>query len=75
MVMSVCGTDGVTMMAKTLPSVVLAPSAFDGTNHIHTYRSRFIPEGLAEASQIFLRDAHFLPKLLSYYEYCRCDRW
>jgi hypothetical protein len=47
MVMSVCGTDGVTMMAKTLPSVVLAPSAFDGTNHIHTYRSRFIPEGLA----------------------------
>jgi hypothetical protein len=25
---------------------------------IHTYHSRFIPEGVAEASQIFLRDAH-----------------
>jgi hypothetical protein len=29
-----------------------------------TYRSRFIPEGIAEASQIFLRDV--LPKLFSY---------
>jgi hypothetical protein len=28
---------------------------------LHTYRSRFIPERVAEASQIFLRDAHFLP--------------
>jgi hypothetical protein len=25
--------------------------------YIHTYRSRFIPERVAEASQIFLRDA------------------
>jgi hypothetical protein len=24
----------------------------------HTYHSRFIPEGVAEASQIFLRDPH-----------------
>jgi hypothetical protein len=32
-------------------------------NYIHT--TRFIPEGVAEASQIFLRDAHVLPKLLS----------
>jgi hypothetical protein len=30
--------------------------------YIHTYHSRFIPEGVAEASQIFLRDAHVLPK-------------
>jgi hypothetical protein len=30
---------------------------------IHTYHSRFIPEGLAEASQIFLRDTHVLSKL------------
>jgi hypothetical protein len=35
-------------------------------NYIHTYHSRFIPEGVAEASQIFLRDAHVLLKLLSY---------
>jgi hypothetical protein len=27
---------------------------------LHTY-SRFIPEGVAEASQIFLLDAHVLP--------------
>jgi hypothetical protein len=31
--------------------------------YIHTYHSRFILEGVAEASQIFLRDAHVLPKL------------
>jgi hypothetical protein len=43
--------------------------------NIHTYHSRFIPERVAEASQIFLRDAHVLPKLLSYKEYCRRDRW
>jgi hypothetical protein len=41
----------------------------------HTYGSRFIPEEVAETSQIFLRDAHVLPKLLSYEEYCRYDRW
>jgi hypothetical protein len=39
-------------------------------NMYHTYHSRFIPEGVAEASQIFLRDAHVLPKLVSYEEYC-----
>jgi hypothetical protein len=32
--------------------------------YIHTYRSRFIPEGVAEASQIFIRDTHVLPKLV-----------
>jgi hypothetical protein len=32
-------------------------------NSIHTYHSRFISEEVAEASQIFLRDAHVLPKL------------
>jgi hypothetical protein len=37
---------------------------------IHIYNSRFIPEGVAEASQIFLQDAHE-----SYEEYCRRDRW
>jgi hypothetical protein len=41
---------------------------------IHTYHSRFIPEEVAEAFQKFLRDAHVLPKLLSYEEYC-IDRW
>jgi hypothetical protein len=33
---------------------------------VHTYHSRFIPKGVAEASQIFFRDAHVLPKLFSY---------
>jgi hypothetical protein len=35
-------------------------------HYIHTYHSRFIPEGVAEASQTFLRDAHVLPILFSY---------
>jgi hypothetical protein len=43
--------------------------------YIHTYHSRFIPEGVAEVSQIFLRDTHVLPKLVSYKEHCRRDRW
>jgi hypothetical protein len=34
--------------------------------NIHTYHSLFIPEGIAEASRIILRDAHVLPKWLSY---------
>jgi hypothetical protein len=38
---------------------------------IHTYHSRFIPEGAAETCQIFFRDAHVLPKLLSYDEFPR----
>jgi hypothetical protein len=42
--------------------------------YIHTYHSRFIPP-IAEASQIFLRDAHVLPKLLIYEESYRRDRW
>jgi hypothetical protein len=31
--------------------------------YIYTYHSRFIPDGVAEVSQIFLRDTHVLPKL------------
>jgi hypothetical protein len=31
--------------------------------YLHTYHSRFIPKGVAEISQIFLRDTHVLPKL------------
>jgi hypothetical protein len=34
--------------------------------YIHTYRSRLIFKGVAETSQIFLRDTHFLPKFLRY---------
>jgi hypothetical protein len=41
--------------------------------YIHTYHSRFIPEGVAEVSQIFLRNTHVLPKLVSYEQYCRRD--
>jgi hypothetical protein len=33
--------------------------------YIHTYHSRFIPKGVAEVSQIFLRDANVLPKLFN----------
>jgi hypothetical protein len=29
---------------------------------LHTYHSRFIPERVAEVSQIFFRDTHVLPK-------------
>jgi hypothetical protein len=43
--------------------------------YLYTYHSRFIPEGVAEVSQIFLRDTHVLPKLVSYEEHCRRDRW
>jgi hypothetical protein len=41
------------------------------TTYIHTYHSHFIAEGVAEVSQIFLRDTHILPKLVSYEEHCR----
>jgi hypothetical protein len=33
------------------------------------------PEGVAGVSQIFLRDAHILPKGLNYEEYSRRDKW
>jgi hypothetical protein len=39
--------------------------------YVCTYHSRFIPEGVAEVSQIFLRETHVLPKLASYEEHCR----
>jgi hypothetical protein len=41
---------------------------------LHTYHSSFIPEGVAEASQIFLRNAQVLPKLVSCEEYCTRER-
>jgi hypothetical protein len=34
-------------------------------SYIHTYHSRFIPEGVAEVSQIFHRDTHVLPTLVA----------
>jgi hypothetical protein len=33
--------------------------------YIHTYHLRFIPEGVTEASHIFLRDAYILPFYLA----------
>jgi hypothetical protein len=39
--------------------------------NVHTYHSRFIPEGVAEVSQIFPRDTHVLPKFVSYEEHLR----
>jgi hypothetical protein len=41
----------------------------------HTYHARFIPEGVAEASQILLREVHVVPKLFSYEKYCTHDKW
>jgi hypothetical protein len=35
------------------------------------FHPRFIPEGVAETSQILFRDAHVLSKLFGYEEYCR----
>jgi hypothetical protein len=32
---------------------------------LHTYRSRFIPERVGAASQIFLQDTYVLPKYLA----------
>jgi hypothetical protein len=46
---------------------------YSSTNN--TYHSRFIPERVAEGIQIFLRYTHVLPKLVSYEEHCRRDRW
>jgi hypothetical protein len=43
--------------------------------NLHTYHSRFIPEGIAEVSQIFLRDTRVLSKLISYEEHYRRDSW
>jgi hypothetical protein len=37
-------------------------------HYIHTYHSNFVPEGVAEASQILRDSPHVLPKLLRYEE-------
>jgi hypothetical protein len=42
---------------------------------INAYHSRCISEGVAEISQIFLRETHILPKLLSYEKCCKRDRY
>jgi hypothetical protein len=64
-----------TLLLMKICDYVFIPQVVDISNvflkWLHTYHSRFIPEGVAEASQIFLRDTHGLPKLFSYEEYCR----
>jgi hypothetical protein len=42
--------------------------------HIHTYNSRYISQGIAEASQVFFRDAHVLPTYIVMWNYCRRDQ-
>jgi hypothetical protein len=42
---------------------------------IATYHSRVVREGVAEASQIILRDVYVSSKLFSYEKYCRRYRW
>jgi hypothetical protein len=44
----------------------LLNNVFHIRTYIHTYHSRFIPEGAAEASQTLLRDTHALPELVSF---------
>jgi hypothetical protein len=41
--------------------IIQNPQRYVYSTYIHTYHSRFIPEGVAEISQIH-RDAHVLPK-------------
>jgi hypothetical protein len=48
------------------PMLYVGDLCCDFTFHTYTYHSRFIPKGVAETSQIFLRDAQVLPKLFSY---------
>jgi hypothetical protein len=50
----------------TLLSVFKEPICVKKVTYIHTYHSRFIPEGVAEVTQILLRDTHVLPKLVSF---------
>jgi hypothetical protein len=57
-----------------LPNQILEESNSAALDTI-PYHSRFTPEEVAEVSQIFLRDTHVLPKLVSYEEHCRRDRW
>jgi hypothetical protein len=61
-------------MFSNLARAIVIIALLENT-YIHTYHSSFIPEGVAEVSQIFLRDTHVLPKLVSYEEHCRRDRW
>jgi hypothetical protein len=49
---------------RNRPAMLHLPAAA----YIHTYHSRFILEGVAETSQILLRDTHVLPTLVSYEE-------
>jgi hypothetical protein len=56
---------------KTSGSWVLLTPLSGIRRVIHTY---IILEGVAEVSQIFLRDTHVLPKLVSYEEH-RPDGW
>jgi hypothetical protein len=61
---------------ETITNVRFIPNYILHILLIHTYHSRFIPEGVAEVSQIFLRDTLVLPKLLiSYEEHCKRDMW
>jgi hypothetical protein len=66
------------LLKEPLPFMYNSKTSFDNSTlnfYIHTYHPRFIPEGVAEVSQIFLRDTHVLPKLVSYEEHCRRERW
>jgi hypothetical protein len=62
------------MMRATAPKRSTVNQTY--ITYIHTYIPlTLFPEGVAEASQIFIRDTHVLPKLVSYEEHCGRDRW
>jgi hypothetical protein len=58
------------VLAYNIQILIIIPKFILNYN-IHTYYSRFIPEAVADASQILFRDAHDLLKLFSYEEYSR----
>jgi hypothetical protein len=58
------GTDAIPIFF--IPRSSRKKKKFKEVNLYETYHSHCFPEGVAEASQIFLRDAHVLPKLFRY---------
>jgi hypothetical protein len=59
------------LIARALALILNRIVYYDSLLTVHTYHSRFIPEGVAEVSQIFLRNTHVLPTLVNYEEHCR----
>jgi hypothetical protein len=59
------GAGGKRNIMDKLDQLIIINLLIIAIQNIHTYHSFFILEGVAEASRIFLPDAHILPKLLA----------